>query len=166
MGDLMKISYINDGMLIYLNQYLIGNVNLENKEELEKYLKKLFKKLKNNFDITINGFYDIEVFIDKYYGTILKLVREDISYFDYYDNHVDMKLTYQHVSFLYKVDNIELINKCTQYYLYKKDLYIELKNNLSNKDMLRLIENSSIIYEDTDNIINKAKKINISGIKV
>ena len=81
----MNIKFIDDLILdIYIKKKLIDNIDFNSKENLEDYLKNLFKILKNKYRITIEGFYDITVYIDKYYGIVLHLEKEDIDYYDYY----------------------------------------------------------------------------------
>ena len=50
----MNIKFIDELILdIYIKRELIDNIDFNNKIDLEKYLKKLFKILKNKYDIVI-----------------------------------------------------------------------------------------------------------------
>ena len=72
----MSIKFIDDlTMDIYVKKELINELDFNDKDTLEKYLKKLFKTLKNKYSITIEGFYDIDVYIDKYYGVVFHLEK-------------------------------------------------------------------------------------------
>lgn len=145
----MSIKYINELILdIYIKKENIKNINFNNKEDIEKYLKKLFKLLKNKYDITIEGFYNITIYKDKNYGMVLHLEKEEIEYYNYFKNQVDMRLSTVDTNFLYKVNDIplsilpkiEIINK-------NNNIFVKLKNKLTKLEMMNLIENSVITYE-------------------
>lgn len=132
---------------IYIKKYLIENIDFSSKSDIEKYLKKLFKTLNNKYNISIEGFYNITVYIDKYYGIILHLEKEDMEYFEYYKNQVDMRLVTIHTDFMYEVDDIpyNIIDK-VNIKIKNKNIYIKLKEELSNIEMMNLLENSKIVY--------------------
>lgn len=145
----MSIKYINELILdIYIKKENIKNINFNNKEDIEKYLKKLFKLLKNKYDITIEGFYNITIYKDKNYGIVLHLEKEELEYYNYFKNQVDMRLSTVNTNFLYKVNDIplsilpkiEIINK-------DNNMFIKIKNKLTKLEMMNLIENSVITYE-------------------
>ena len=65
----MTIKFISDMIFdIYVKKYLIKGINFSVKSEIEEYLKKLFKILNTKYNLVIEGFYNITVYIDKYYG--------------------------------------------------------------------------------------------------
>ena len=145
----MSIKYINELILdIYIKKENIKNINFNNKEDIEKYLKKLFKLLKNKYDITIEGFYNITIYKDKNYGIVLHLEKEELEYYNYFKNQVDMRLSTVNTNFLSKVNDIplsilpkiEIINK-------DNNMFIKIKNKLTKLEMMNLIENSVITYE-------------------
>ncbi len=145
----MSIKYINELILdIYIKKENIKNINFNNKEDIEKYLKKLFKLLKNKYDIAIEGFYNITIYKDKNYGIVLHLEKEELEYYNYFKNQVDMRLSTVNTNFLYKVNDIplsilpkiEIINK-------DNNMFIKIKNKLTKLEMMNLIENSVITYE-------------------
>ena len=145
----MKIKFIDNLTLdIYVIKELIGGIDFKNKEELEKYLKKLFKTLKYNYKVEICGFYDITVYVDKYYGAIFHLEKEDLEYYDYFKNQVDMKIVIVDTEFLYYVDFIpkDMLNSFK--IIVKGDnLYLKIKKELNRHDMMFLLENSKLVYE-------------------
>ena len=145
----MSIKYINELILdIYIKKENIKNINFNNKEDIEKYLKKLFKLLKNKYDIAIEVFYNITIYKDKNYGIVLHLEKEELEYYNYFKNQVDMRLSTVNTNFLYKVNDIplsilpkiEIINK-------DNNMFIKIKNKLTKLEMMNLIENSVITYE-------------------
>ena len=143
----MNIKFITELILdIYIKRELIDNIDFNNKIDLEKYLKKLFKILKNKYDIVIEGFYDITVYIDKYYGVVIHLEKDDVEYYDYFKNQVDMRIITIDTDFLYLVDDIpqNLLNK-VDVIIIDKNIYLKIKENLSKVEMMKLLEISKVV---------------------
>ena len=46
----------------------LEEINFDDKEQLEKYFQKLFRLLKLNYQIEISGYYEIDIYIDDFYG--------------------------------------------------------------------------------------------------
>lgn len=145
----MSIKFISELVFdIYVKKHLIKNINFSSKEDLEKYLKKLFKLLKNKYNLEIEGFYNITVYIDKYYGIILHLEKQELEYYEYYKNQVDMRLITIDTDFMYQVDDIpfNIINKF-KINIKDKNIYLIIKEELTNLEMMNLLENSIIVYK-------------------
>lgn len=143
------IKFISDLELdIYIKKELINNINFKSKDDLENYLKRLFKILKDKYNIVIEGFYNITVYIDKYYGVILHLEKDDLDYYDYFNNQVDMKIIIIDSEFLYKVDDIPnfLLDK-VKIYVKKNDVYLKIDKELTKLEMMQLLENSLLVYK-------------------
>lgn len=144
----MSIKFNSDLIFdIYIKKHLIEGIDFSIKSDIEKYLKKLFKTLNNKYNITVEGFYNITVYIDKYYGIVLHLEKEELDYYEYYKNQVDMRLVTVHTDFMYEVDDIpfDIINK-VKIINKGKNIYLSLKEKLTDLEMMKLIENSKIIY--------------------
>ena len=59
----MHIDIVDDlNMIIYLQNDRIKNIDFSDKSDLQDYFKDLFVKLKNNYNININGYYYINVY--------------------------------------------------------------------------------------------------------
>lgn len=149
-GDKVSIKFIDSLILdIYIKKELIDDIDFNNKNDLEKYLKKLFKTLKNKYNIRIEGFYDITVYIDKYYGVVFHLEKEDIDYYDYFKNQVDMRLITLNTEFLYLVDDIPFnLLKKVNVIIKDNNIYLKLKKDLTELEMMELIEGSKVVYEE------------------
>ena len=146
----MSIKFISDLIFdIYIKKELISDINFKDKNDLEIYLKKLFKILKEKYNIEIFGFYDITVYIDKYYGVIFHLVKEELDYYDYFKNQVDMKLIIKETELLYEVYDIptHLYNKI-KVCIKNDNIYLKIIKDLTNVEMMNLVENSRIVYEE------------------
>ena len=145
----MSIKYLDSLTLdIYIKKEFIQNVNFKEKESMEKYLKNLFKGLKDKYNIIIEGFYDITIYLDKYYGVILHLEKDDLDYYNYFKNQIDMKITTVENSFLYLVDDIpyDMLDK-VNILVKDNNLFLEIKKQLTKLEMMKLLENSKIVYE-------------------
>lgn len=146
----MSIKFTSDLIFdIYIKNNLIKDIDFSIKDDIEKYLKKLFKILKNKYNLVIEGFYDITVYIDKFYGIILHLEKENIEYYEYYKNQVDMRLITVDTEFMYEVDDIpfnilDKIKICVK----SGKIYLIIKKELSNLEMMKLLENSRVVYKE------------------
>lgn len=145
------------------NEYIIKLLNKEidiyNPVVLEKLTEKMLKKiLKNN---TLKKLIILDIYTDKNYGTII--ILKDYNKLVNLIDELEVKI-HIHIDsiFLYKVNNLNItkLNNKNIYY-YKNNFYIEVKENTNIKDYLPLLEEEEIIYEYSDEIINKGIKINI-----
>lgn len=145
----MSIKFIDEYTFdIYVKNIMLKNIDFDNKSDLEKYLKNMFIVLNDKYNIHIEGFYEICVYIDKHYGAIFHLEKENYDYYDYYKNQVDMRITKNNKDFLYVVEDIPkcLLNK-VNVLIKNNKIYLKIKKCLSNYEMMLLSENSEIIYE-------------------
>jgi len=146
----VNIKFTNELVLdIYIKKELIDNIDFNNKEDLQKYLKNLFKTLKNKYDVVIEGFYDITVYVDKYYGVVIHMEKDDVEYYDYFKNQVDMRIITIDTSFLYLVEDIpnDLINK-VDVTIIDQDIYLKIKEELSKVEMMKLLEISKVVFDN------------------
>ena len=144
----MSIKFIDEITFdIYIKKDLVDNIDFNNKDDLEKYLKKLFKILKNKYNILVEGFYDITVYKDKYYGVVIHLEKEDLEYYSYFRNQVDMRIITVESEFLYLVDDIPY-NIFDKISILVKDneIYLKIKKELTKLEMMQLLENSRIVF--------------------
>lgn len=147
----MKVEVISNGYIIYLNQFNLIDIDFKNMDILEDSFKKLLKKLNNYYHIDINGYYNINVYLDKYYGAILQIEKESLDYYDYFESDtIAMRIKKIDVDFLYEVedflfakdffDKFKLITK-------NNHIYLKIIDDLSYKEYLLLTEVSKIVYD-------------------
>ena len=154
----MKI-IINDdiNMIIFLNKMYLLNIDFNNEENIEKYFKKLLKKLKNYYNININGYYEIDVYIDKLYGVVLELEKQELEYYGYFDDEVDMQITIYNKEFVYEIKDYfwidDKIKNKTKIYKYKNKLYLVVKEKIKELELGKILEHSKIIYNLNNNLI-------------
>ena len=152
----MKLINKDNKIIVFLYKRInFKQINLEN------YFKKLFIKFKEDYHIELNGYYSINIYIDKFYGSVIEIENEDLDYYNYF-NQIDMEVKLNDNVFLYEIDyeylNKSIINNSNIYKL-KDKLYIQVKdNNILNK----ILEYSNIIYgEKIKYILRNSKKVKL-----
>jgi len=160
-GDNLNLE-IDDKIIIYLRKDKIINLDFNNLDILEKYLKELVIKLNDIYNIKIEGFYNIKVYIDELFGIVLEIEAEDIDYC--LSNEIEMRISLFYEKFLYEINdfmnisNTNIIKKGFKYYL-------ECHNNIAYKDYLNILENSQIIYKNTKKIIKYGNVVTYFNLK-
>ena len=141
---------IDDDIDIYLSKPYLKNIDLND----IKVIKKIIKKINKKYDIDLYGFIEAKIYIDKNYGVIINIKKEELEYFDYFNDEIEMNIEIINDSFLYKINEIydkeQIKNK--KIYKQKDNLYINI-DKIDNIDLGKIIETSEIIYGE------KAKKI-------
>ena len=149
---------IDDGINIYLNKQYLKNVDLND----TKTIKNIIKKINTKYNIDIYGYIETKIYIDKNYGIIINLKKEELDYFDYFNDEIEMNIEIINDSFLYKIEdyNKDLIKDKT-IYKYKDNLYINI-DKIDNINLGKIIEISEITYgEKAQNIIEKNNIIEV-----
>ena len=161
----MKI-VINDdnNLIIYINKMYLKDIDFNNNLELEKYFKNILSKLNYYYNITVNGYYELDIYTDPLYGIIIELEKLENDYFDYYDDEVELHIVIHNTNFLYELEdyffNFKIKNKL-DYYLYKNHIFVKIKMKLNEYEFGNLLEYSNINYKDNENIIKYGKLIKI-----
>lgn len=152
-----QINNTND----YIIKIIKNNIDIYNHNVLEEITNKIINKIKkqNKLEkLIILEFYPI-----KKYGTLIILKnRKTILKAE---NEIEVKIIiHTDYPILYKIDyniikeyNIDYKN----IYYYKNNFYLQIKNTISEKDYLYLLELSELTYQNTLNIINYGLKIKL-----
>ena len=114
--------------------------------------------MKNFYNITIEGYFDVDVYIDDYYGMILDLKKEIFEYYDYFDNQVEMKIVINKCKFLFLVDYFDFDKNKYDVYKYLDKIYLLPKIKINKSEMSLLMEMSTLIFNSNE-IFNNGKKI-------
>ena len=145
------------------NYYLIKiqntEINIYDPQTLEELTKKIIKKINKN-----NKLYNsihLEFYQNNNYGIIIKLTDYKSPF--KINNEKAVKITiHPDTLFLYQIDYFDIneynLSKDKIYY-YRNKFYLQINNNIKTKDYYKLLEISEIIYNDTDQILNKGIKI-------
>lgn len=148
----MKLTFKDNKIVVFLNK------PIKLKEiKSEDYFRKLFINIKNKYNLKLNGYYKINVYMDKFFGSVIEIENQEIDYYDYF-NQIDMEIKVIMSTFLYEI-NYEYINKSILdkiiIYKLKDKLYIKI---LDESVINRIIEYSKIIYDNSAKIILKTSK--------
>lgn len=144
----MKCIIENDKIIVYVENYQKNYLN--DIDYLEDYFRNIFLKLKEKYNIKVQGFCNVDVYVDN--TDMVLEIEEEKELVDYYEDIIDMKISIHESTFLYEVLNLLNINKYIKndIYLYKNKFYIRKKD--AN---LNILEHLKLIYKNTDKIINK-----------
>lgn len=163
LGGTVKVSIEDENsFIVFLNN---KNFDIQDKEELEEQFRIIFNQLKLRYKLDIGGYYNIIVYKDEIYGMILSIEKEDIEYFDYFDNQIEMRIAISpYNNFIYKLDNNDLnmpTDDC-EVYIYLGNIYVKPKKEINKIKFATILEYTTIIYgEEADKIINCAKKVEV-----
>lgn len=161
----MKINFFNgQNIVIYLNTFFADKIDLEDSSTLEDYFKELFLRLHKYYHIELSGYYNIIIYHDRFYGMIIKLHKEDLDYYNYCDTEIDMRILIErNHHFLYEVKDIfdldKHILKSGILYIYQNHFYFRVTKKISFIELGKLLEQSKMIYQDTESVIRCGKKI-------
>lgn len=132
----MKVEMLSNTIIVYL----LDNKKYNEDSDIKKILINVFDNLEKYYNITFTSDYDLELYINRYYGMILEITEnEDLIY----DDIVNLKLNVlRDTLFLYEVDDpLEYINY--EIYYYNDKFYVNAK-----REDINLIENSNLVYGD------------------
>lgn len=143
----------------YLIKLLGVVVDVYNRDSLEEITKNIITKI--NKKNKLRNLIILEFYIDKKYGTIV--ILKDYNKLIDINNEKEVKITiHTDTPFLYKMDYFDIkdnnLDNLNIYY-YKRNFYLEIKNDIPLLKYLEILENSEIIYEDSYSIINNGIKI-------
>ena len=150
----MKIELLDEyNYTLYLNNLYVKDLNLDNKDDIEKYLKKLFLIVKNRYDVDISGMFEIDIYVNSKYGIVIDIFKEELEYLDYFSNQIDMQVNIIKDSiFLYEIDN--LIDNIL--YKYDSKYYI----NIEDINDISIYEQGKIIFgEYVLDVLKYGKKL-------
>ena len=161
----MKVLFSNsDNLIVYCHDFYTKELELSNRNTLATYFKSIFQKLKDYYRIQSSGYYDIILYHDFNYGAVIEITKEENDYYDIYTNTIDMKIRIEkECHFLYELeDPFEIDSQLlqdSQLYLYHGNLYLALKEKIDYIELGRLLEHSSLIYQNTEEILKGGKLV-------
>ena len=161
----MKIEKEDNNLIVFLNKRKIDKIDFKDKVLLEKYFQKLFLKLNDIYGLDMCGSYEI-ILYNNSYGLILEIKKQDIDYYDYY-NEINMQITIANDNdVLYKMnDCLTFVNNCDTY-IYEGEIYIK-PIDYDFIDIGIIFENSEIIYgKNVKKILSCAQKIDNSFVQL
>ena len=132
----MKVEMLSNTIIVYL----LDNKKYNEDSDIKKILINVFDNLEKYYNITFTSDYNLELYINRYYGMILE-IKENEDFI--YDDIVNLKLNVlRDTLFLYEVDDpLEYINY--EIYYYNDKFYVNAK-----REDINIIENSNLVYGD------------------
>lgn len=132
----MKVEMLSNTIIVYL----LDNKKYNEDSDIKKTLINVFDNLEKYYNITFTSDYNLELYINRYYGMILE-IKENEDFI--YDDIVNLKLNIlRDTLFLYEVDDpLEYINY--EIYYYNDKFYVNAK-----REDINLIEDSNLVYGD------------------
>lgn len=160
----LKIEIDDNQYIIYIYPYIEALFDTQEKSSVEDYFRTLFLKLKKYYHIEFSGYYDIHIYSNKHYGSIITVEKEDYEYYNYFDDKLDMRISFESESeFLYELEDLSFHfknSKKVSIYMYNNHFYIRLKESLSKKEMAQILEHTKVIYgNNVCNILRFGKVI-------
>lgn len=132
----MKVEMLSNTIIVYL----LDNKKYNEDSDIKKILINVFDNLEKYYNITFTSDYNLDLYINRYYGMILE-IKENEDFI--YDKIVNLKLNVlRDTLFLYEVDDpLEYINY--EIYYYNDKFYVNAK-----REDINLMENSNLVYGD------------------
>lgn len=144
----MKLDIQNEKIVVYLYNYFFKT---KEKDKLVKEIKNIFLKLIKNYDLNINGRYEVYVYENSKYGTILEIFEKDELLFP--KELIDIKVKIMDKTNIYlKTNNYFVLEKYNNIYYFDSYFYI---NILDINNLINIIEFVDIIYNEKDNYLDK-----------
>ena len=142
-GGKMRLEIIdNDNYKVFINYFYSEKIDIDNKEELGKYIKNIILKLKKLYNIVLQGLYEIHVYVVDFIGIILEINNVE----NYFSKTIDLKIIVHSDEEIYlKVLRDELICEYNDLKYFDKYFYLNIKD-LKEKDIYKLVENYNIVY--------------------
>lgn len=153
----MKFEISEDDYIIYINKNLY-DIDLNNKEEIESYIKELIVKLKDIYHEILTGSYKVNIFENRNMGLIIEIKKQEE--FNLFRDLIDLKINIYRNSEVYlEFSDYFLISDYFDIYTYKDKYYINI-NLFTSKKRLLLSEFYKYVYGSRlDNLKPKLKKV-------
>lgn len=145
----MKVDYYKDKIVVYL---INKKINLET-NDIRNILFEVFNMLIENYDIKLDGSYNINLYTNELYGVIVEIINLESNNYD--SDTISIKLNIlNNKLFLYEIED-PLGYTDNEVYFYNNKYYLNI-----NKMDIELLEKSNVIYDDyVYKILGKGVKI-------
>ena len=143
----MKREIIGEKVVLYLYNYFFKSLDRDN---ITKEIKDIFIRLIKYYKLKINGIYEVLVYENKSYGTILEIVKLEELLF--HPDLIDIKVKiFKDINIYLKTNNYFILDKFKDIYYKDNNYYIYIKN-INN--IINIIEFIDIIYNEKDNYLD------------
>ena len=155
----MKLDIYENKYVVFLNKDILNKVDFKIKKQVETCFKEIFAKIKRRINKDINGFFSIKVYLNNKFGAIVVMEKENLEYYDYFSNQIDMQIEIDYASnILLKIEDIfDFDLSSNKVYLYNNNFYVEYVDNP------QAIEFGDIVYGEEADAIASSKNIIFYG---
>jgi hypothetical protein len=139
---------------VFLNKHYLKDINFNKMVNIELFLKKIIINLNKYYNLNMEGYYNVLIYVNNLYGIVIELMKIDDDYIKLFNKKIDMKITFNLDSiFLFKLNDYFLLNELKiskkEIYYYENNFYLNILNKEINELlMMKLLEHTEIIYGD------------------
>lgn len=142
---------------LFLSNEYIGDLDYNSKEDLGVFLKDLILLLKDDYDLVLNGFYEVNIYINNKLGMFIEI--NNIDDYDTCDLDVDLKIVVHFDSkFYFKTDNFDIVTNYSDVKFLDNNYYLNL-DYIDIDEVIKIIEFGEFIYGDDCNFIKFLPRI-------
>lgn len=141
----MKLKASDDSVIVFLTRKIIKNIDFIDLDEVNNFIKELILKLKKDYEISICGYYNVKIHLDNNFGAVLEFEKEQLEYFEYYEDQIDLNVKIETEEFVYEVADFNYLNNNYDFLKIKDQIFLKLKN-ISDIEMGQILEYSKVIY--------------------
>ena len=143
----MKIKMEDEKIVLYLYNYFFKS---NDKDIIVKEIKELFLKLIKIYHIKISGIYEVLLYENLKYGTILEIIKKEELLFS--KDLIDIKVKIiKNIDIYLKTKDYFILSKYKNIYYFNNYFYINI-NNIDS--LINLLEFVEIIYKEKDICFN------------
>ena len=141
----MKLEMIEDNYYkVFINSSYIDDFDINNNGELGKYIKKVILKIRKIYNIILEGFYEVHVYILKHLGMILEIKNID----RYLSKTIDLKIIVHNDEEVYlQIPEYDLLEKYKDFKYLNNYFYLNV-NNIKEQDIFKISDHYKILYGD------------------
>lgn len=141
----------NDIYKVFINSFYLDDFDINDNSELGKYIKKIILKIRKIYNVILEGFYEVHVYILKNIGLILEIKNID----KYLSKTIDLKIIVHNDEEIYlKTDEYELLSKQENIKYLDDYFYIDI-NYMDENNYFKIIEYYEVIYGENLDILKK-----------
>jgi len=142
----MKIEMIDDDRFVVYYSFILDDILEYDIEDIKVFIQLLVVRLKNKYNLDIEGYYHLDVYVNKI--LILEFYK-----IDEYSKKVDLNIVI-HLDSTILVEFDDYFINSKKKYFYKDKYYLKIEDI----DFLKYIEFIRFVYDkEATNILNNAK---------
>lgn len=138
----------DDKIVLYLYDYYFMS---NDKKIITDNIKELFIRLINKYHLKIHGLYEVYIYENKKYGTILEIKKQSELLFN--QDLIDIKVKiFKDINIYLKTNNYFILDNYKNIYYFDNCYYINI-DNIDN--IINVIEFVDVIYKENNKYLDK-----------